>query len=83
MFSEWMQKFIAFSVSLLAMAGIVLGIRKEAADSREDEIKRKDAENIIDAINKAKIIENNVHEEVNNAVENGSLDKLGAKWMRK
>lgn len=77
---EWLQKFIAASVSVLAVIFFFKASNKKAADAKEDEIKREDAERLNEALVKNNEIEAKVHEEVNNT---NNLDELGSKWVRK
>lgn len=77
---EWLQKFIAASVSVLAVIFFFKASNKKAADAKEDEIKREDAERLNEALVKSNEIKAKVHEEVNNT---NNLDELGSKWLRK
>jgi hypothetical protein len=58
---EWLQKFIAASVSLLAVFGFLKYSNRQAANAREDEIKRDEAEDEINQIKEAKEIENKIN----------------------
>jgi hypothetical protein len=75
LFKDWMAKFAAAAVSLLAVIGFFKMSNKKAADSRENELMRDNAEALIDGLERHKEIVNEVEKQVNDIDD---IDKFAA-----
>ncbi len=71
-FKEWMVKAAGIVTALLAVFGFVKLSNKNAADAREDKIKRKQAETALDHVK----IKQEVQDEVNSDSDDDDIKRL-------
>ncbi len=71
-FKEWMVKAAGIVTALLAVLGFVKLSNKNAADAREDKIKRKQAETALDHVK----IKQEVQDEVNSDSDDDDIKRL-------
>ncbi len=71
-FKEWMVKAAGILTALLAVFGFVKLSNKNAADAREDKIKRKQAETALDHVK----IKQEVQDEVNSDSDDDDVKRL-------
>jgi hypothetical protein len=71
-FKEWMAKALGIVTALLAVFGFVKLSNKNAADAREDKIKRKQAEKALDHVK----IKQEVQDEVNSDSDDDDIKRL-------
>ncbi len=71
-FKEWMVKAAGIVTALLAVLGFVKLSNKNAADAREDKIKRKQAETALDHVK----IKQEVQDEVNSDSDDDDVKRL-------
>ncbi len=71
-FKEWMVKAAGIVGALLAVFGFVKLSNKNAADAREDKIKRKQAETALDHVK----IKQEVQDEVNSDSDDDDVKRL-------
>ena len=71
-FKEWMVKAAGIVTALLAVLGFVKLSNKNAADAREDKIKREQAETALDHVK----IKQEVQDEVNSDSDDDDVKRL-------
>ncbi len=71
-FKDWMVKAAGIVTALLAVLGFVKLSNKNAADAREDKIKRKQAETALDHVK----IKQEVQDEVNSDSDDDDINRL-------
>ena len=71
-FKEWMIKAAGIVTALLALFGFVKLSNKNAADAREDKIKREQAETALDHVK----VKQEVQDEVNSDSDDDDVERL-------
>ena len=71
-FKEWMFKALGIVTALLAVFGFVKLSNKNAADSREDKIKREQAEKALDHVK----VKQEVQDEVSSDDDDAAIKRL-------
>ena len=71
-FKEWMIKAAGIVTALLAVFGFVKLSNKNAADAREDKIKREQAETALDHVK----VKQEVQDEVNSDSDDDDVERL-------
>jgi len=71
-FKEWMVKAAGIVTALLAVFGFIKLSNKNAADAREDKIKREQAETALDHVK----IKQEVQDEVNSDSDDDDIERL-------
>ena len=71
-FKEWMVKAAGIVTALLAVFGFIKLSNKNAADAREDKIKREQAETALDHVK----VKQEVQDEVNSDSDDDDIERL-------
>ncbi len=71
-FKDWMVKAAGIVTALLAVLGFVKLSNKNAADAREDKIKREQAETALDHVK----VKQEVQDEVNSDSDDDDINRL-------
>ena len=71
-FEKWMVKAAGIVTALLAVFGFIKLSNKNAADAREDKIKRKQAETALDHVK----VKQEVQDEVNSDSDDDDIERL-------
>lgn len=72
LFEKWMTKALGIVTALLAVFGFVKLSNKNAADAREDKIKREQAEKALDHVK----VKQEVQDEVNSSDNDDAVKRL-------